>query len=146
MAATGAGVARFSFVDLCQKALGAADYLVIGQSFHTVFVSDIPVLTIHELNWLRRFITFVDSMYECKVKLLLHAQTVPVTDILQTSSNEEGQHYDEVFAFDRTVSRLQEMASDSYLRRQAWKGQSSSSSGTTSTSSSTVHVVPTWSA
>jgi predicted ATPase len=36
-------IARFSFEDLCKKALGAADYLVIGQQFHTVFVEKVPV-------------------------------------------------------------------------------------------------------
>ncbi len=42
MASLTTGVARFAFEDLCQKALGAADYLVIGQNFHTVFVENVP--------------------------------------------------------------------------------------------------------
>ena len=31
--------------DLCDKPLGAADYLAIGQAFHTIFIADIPRLT-----------------------------------------------------------------------------------------------------
>ena len=113
LASLSGGVARFNFEDLCQKALGAADYLVIGQHFHTVFVENIPILTLNELNWVRRFITFVDSMYESNVKLILHAKT-PVKDIFQPETKTE---HDEVFAFDRTLSRLDEMASEAYLRK-----------------------------
>lgn len=112
------GVARFTFEDLCQKALGAADYLVIGQYFDTVFVERIPCMSLTELNWVRRFITFVDSMYECKVKLILHAQ-VPANQIFQAGV--DNQNHDEVFAFDRTVSRLEEMSSAKYLES-PWVG------------------------
>lgn len=31
--------------DLCDKPLGAADYLALGQAFHTIFIADIPRLT-----------------------------------------------------------------------------------------------------
>jgi predicted ATPase len=118
------GVARFTFADLCQKALGAADYLVIGHHFHTVFVEDIPVLTLDELNWVRRFITFVDAMYESHVKLILHSH-VPMEGIFQPASQTE---HDEVFAFDRTLSRLDEMSSGTYLRnRWATKARTSTS-------------------
>lgn len=113
-AALAKGIARFTFEDLCKKALGAADYLVIGQNFHTVFVEKIPVLTLAQLNWVRRFITFVDSMYECNCKLILHAQT-DAAHIFQPGAETQD---DEVFAFDRTVSRLEEMSSQKYLQKQ----------------------------
>jgi predicted ATPase len=113
-AALAKGIARFAFEDLCEKALGAADYLVIGQNFHTVFVEKIPVLTLAELNWVRRFIIFVDSMYECHCKLILHAQT-DARGIFQPDAKTQD---DEVFAFDRTVSRLEEMSSQKYLQKQ----------------------------
>lgn len=113
------GVARFSFEDLCQKALGAADYLIIGQNFHTVFVDRVPKLGLPQINWVRRFITFVDNMYELKVTLVLQAAT-PVDQIF-TVEDAEGVQDDEVFAFDRTRSRLEEMMSETYLQKQ-WKG------------------------
>ena len=71
------GVARFSFDDLCRQARGAADYLIVGDQFHTVFMEDIPTLTMNDINLVRRFILFVDSMYECQVKLIIHAATGP---------------------------------------------------------------------
>jgi protein AFG1 len=107
-------IARFSFDDLCAKALGAADYLVIGQQFHTVFVDRVPVLTLNQINWVRRFITFVDIMYECNVKLIIQAKT----DVHGIFLPDKGaQQPDEVFSFDRTVSRLDEMGSQKYLQK-----------------------------
>lgn len=114
-AALSKGICRFTFEDLCQKALGAADYLLLGQHFHTVFVEQIPILKLEHVNWVRRFIIFVDSMYESNCKLILHAKTAPA-DIFQPGTD-SGAH-EEVFAFDRTVSRLQEMSSQTYLKKQ----------------------------
>jgi predicted ATPase len=118
-AALARGICRFTFQDLCQKALGAADYLVIGHTFHTVFVEDIPKLGIHEINWVRRFIVFVDAMYESHVKLVVLAEGQP--EELFTVDLENKDH-DEVFAFDRTRSRLEEMRSTAYLTKR-WRNQ-----------------------
>ncbi len=118
-------VAYFEFADLCQKAMGAADYLVIANNFSTVFCHNVPKLTVNELNWLRRFITFVDTMYELKVTLILH-MAQPVDSVQELFSVEGDKHsysQDEVFAFDRTLSRLEEMSSPKYLRSQ-WLGGS----------------------
>ena len=110
------GVARFTFHQLCRKAMGAADYLAIGQTFHTVFLEDVPAhLTLNDINAVRRFIVLVDSMYECHVKLVIHAQSKP-EHIFTVDLN--SQHNDESFAFDRTQSRLQEMSSTTYLKHQ----------------------------
>lgn len=116
------GVARFTFEDLCTKALGAADYLVIGQNFHTVFVERIPKLNRHQVNWVRRLIVFVDSMYESNVKLVLHAAAQP-EGIFEVDL--EDASMDESFAFDRTRSRLEEMRSEQYLQRR-WSGKAES--------------------
>lgn len=118
-------VAYFEFADLCQKAMGAADYLVIASNFSTVFCHNVPKLTINELNWLRRFITFVDTMYELKVTLILHtAQPVEsIKDIFSVEGDKHSYSQDEVFAFDRTLSRLEEMSSPKYLKSQ-WLGGS----------------------
>ncbi len=114
------GMCRFTFESLCTKAMGAADYLVLGQHFHTVFVDYIPVLKLEHINWVRRFIIFVDTMYECNCKLILHAKTEP-KNIFQTGLTEDETattQIDEVFAFQRTVSRLHEMSSQTYLQKQ----------------------------
>ncbi|KAG6622335.1 putative mitochondrial protein [Phytophthora cinnamomi] len=112
-AAVKAGACRFSFRDLCDKPLGAADYLAIAEAFSVVFVSDIPVLNAERLNPMRRFITFVDCMYDKGVRLHCLAPESPER-LYQVDVGMKS-HVDEVFAFDRTVSRLLEMGSEAYL-------------------------------
>lgn len=40
------GVARFAFEELCNRTLGAADYIAVAQAFHTVFLTDIPTMSL----------------------------------------------------------------------------------------------------
>jgi predicted ATPase len=72
----------------------------------------------NQINWVRRFIVFVDSMYESHVKLIVQAETEP--DGIFTVDLEDAS-CDEVFAFDRTRSRLEEMRSQQYLKKR-WAG------------------------
>jgi cell division protein ZapE len=104
------GAARFEFEDLCNKPLGAADYLEIARQFHTIIIEYIPVMTLAQRNEAKRFITLIDVMYENNVKLILSADA-PVE---QLYNSREGY---EKFEFERTVSRLTEMRSDEYLTR-----------------------------
>lgn len=48
--------------------LGASDYLEISKHFDTVFVRDIPPLTMAKRTQARRFITLIDTFYEHKVR------------------------------------------------------------------------------
>ena len=108
-------IARFNFWDLCGKAMGASDYLTIAKEFQTVFIEDIPVLEIKDMNVVRRFITLVDALYECECKVVLHAEALPDKLFIVDTSNEGV--FDEVFAFDRTRSRLDEMMSQEWMKR-----------------------------
>ena len=100
------GVARFGFADLCEKPLGAADYLAIAGLYHTVVLADLPALGPEKRNEALRFVTLIDALYEHKVNLACSAAVAP--DALYP----EG---DGAKAFERTVSRLYEMQSDAYL-------------------------------
>lgn len=99
-------VARFGFADLCAKALGAADYAYIAQEFTTVLLDDIPLLSPEKRNEAKRFVTFIDTLYEHKVKLVCSAAAPP--DALYPKG-------DGSFEFARTASRLVEMQSETYL-------------------------------
>jgi predicted ATPase len=110
-------VARFSFDDLCRMPKGAADYLAIGEMYHTIFIDDVPTLKSHEVNLVRRWITLIDAMYECNVKVVIHAASDPA-NIFQVDLNSVT---DEGFAFDRTRSRMEEMRSSLYLTKR-WVG------------------------
>ncbi|GAA5960320.1 hypothetical protein JCM21900_006528 [Sporobolomyces salmonicolor] len=68
------GVARFSFKELCEKALGPADYITIGSEFHTVILDNVPVLPLNAKNEARRLITLLDALYETKTRLLAFAE------------------------------------------------------------------------
>ncbi len=103
-----AGVARFSFADLFEQPLGAADFLSLVRAFHTVMIDGIRVMAAGERNVVKRFITAIDAFYDGGVKLIASAADAPAN----LYHAEEGR---EVFEFDRTVSRLIEMQSESYL-------------------------------
>jgi len=100
------GVAVFSFKRLCAQPLGAADYLAIARRYHTVIIVGIPRMGPENRNEAKRFVTLIDALYEHKVKLLAAADAPP--DQLYA----EG---DGAFEFERTVSRLIEMQSATYL-------------------------------
>ena len=103
------GVARFTFADLCERPLGAEDYLALAQRFHTLMIDNIPVMPIEKRNEAKRFITLIDTLYDSRTKLIASAEAEPSALYTAATGNE-------AFAFDRTVSRLIDMRSDDYLR------------------------------
>ncbi len=102
------GVAVFSFKRLCANPLGSADYLAIARTYHTVIMVAIPFFTRENASEATRFIHFIDALYEHGVKFLCSAAAPP--ESLYQSGNSD-------FEFKRTVSRLVEMQSESYLAR-----------------------------
>jgi len=114
-AAVNSNVAWFRFKDLCDKPLGASDYLALAEAFHTIFVADIPKLTLQERDQVRRFITMVDAFYEKHTKMVCTADEDPIKLFYVTEEEKKTSVADEIFAWDRTVSRLIEMQSVKYL-------------------------------
>jgi len=110
-------MARFHFADLCRAPLGSADFGAIAREFHTVLVEEIPVMNINENDVARRFITLIDELYQHKVKLICSAQDKPEKLFPLTLEAGDGNRLgeEEVFAFARTVSRLNEMQTSAYV-------------------------------
>lgn len=104
----GADVAWFDFAALCEGPRGTADYVEIARDFHTVLVSDVPVLDGAHDDAARRFIALVDEFYDRGVKLVLSAAAAP--DALY-----RGERL--AFEFQRARSRLAEMQTREYLAR-----------------------------
>jgi cell division protein ZapE len=102
------GVARFQFDELCRRPLGAADYIAIARNYHTIIVAGIPRMTPEHRNEARRFMVFVDALYEHKTNLICSADATPD----QIYGRGDG-----AAEFPRTASRLVEMQSSDYLRR-----------------------------
>lgn len=102
------GVARFSFSQLCERPLGAEDYLAIAKRYHTVFLENIPHLGYDRRNEAKRLMTLVDVLYDNHRNLVITAEEMPQK--LYTG-------HDHAFEFQRTISRLLEMQGDAYLNR-----------------------------
>jgi len=104
------GVARFSFHDLCEQPLAAADYLRIAHEYHTIILDRVPVMSFDARNAAKRFIILIDTLYDMNVKLIASAEAEPDT----LYRGDEGYEAQE---FKRTASRLIEMRSQAYLAR-----------------------------
>ena len=94
------GVARFKFKDLCDKNLGAEDYINIANICNHIFIEEIPKFNDENSNQQLRFITLIDIFYEKKIRLTLSFEE-NFEDL--SSSNKHSE------IFKRTVSRLFEM-------------------------------------
>ena len=110
------GVVWFDFAVLCGGPRSHADYLEIAAQFHTVLLSNVPVMSAAQSPEARRFTWLVDVLYDHRVKLLVSAEAPP-TELYTVGvlSNE----------FARTSSRLIEMQSREYLetpRREVMQG------------------------
>jgi cell division protein ZapE len=101
-------VARFTFAQLCERPLGALDYLRLAREFHAIVLDHVPVMTYAQRNEAKRFIALIDTLYDNAVKLVASAAAEPA-DLYRA---EEGY---EVLEFRRTASRLIEMGSQDYL-------------------------------
>ncbi len=62
--------AMFTFRELIGRATGAADYLELMRSYDAFIITDVPGMTHRERDWARRFITFIDAVYESRVSLV----------------------------------------------------------------------------
>jgi len=116
------GVARLSFHEACASNLGAGDYTAVASVFHTVGLENIPIFSTDRIDLMRRFITFVDVMYEHKVKLLATAADVP-KNLFPSARGGGASELDEAFAWERCASRLAEMSSSEYVEA-AWRPKS----------------------
>ncbi|MGQ0674319.1 MAG: cell division protein ZapE [Hyphomicrobium sp.] len=103
------GVARFDFAELCERPLGAADYLALAHTFHTLIIDSIPRLGPERRNEARRFVTLIDTLYDSRVSLIVSAEAEPHE---LYPAGDGAQH------FERTASRLVEMRSEAYLARE----------------------------
>ena len=101
------GVAWATFSTLCEEPRGAVDYVEMAREYHTVLIEQIPLLGRDKEDAARRFINLVDEFYDRNVKLIATAAEAP--EALYDGSRLR-------FEFDRTVSRLQEMRTEEYLK------------------------------
>jgi len=80
--------------------------------YHTVLLSNVSVMTEEDDNPAKRFIHFIDTLYDHNVKIILNAEDI--AERLYTGKRL-------AFAFERTISRLAEMGTGKYLLLQRGK-------------------------
>lgn len=102
------GVARFSFAELCERPVGAEDYLSIAHAYHTVFLEGVPKLRYDRKNEVKRLMILIDALYDTGTRLVVTADAPPEKLYFGT---------DHGFEFERTVSRLLEMQSLEWLHK-----------------------------
>lgn len=129
------------FKELCQTPLGADDYDKIGKLFHTVIIRNIPQLTGKRKTEAKRFITLIDMLYDSRARVIFSSQvTIEELFKFDTNSEDNSDHEidsralmddlglkaaegkklslvtgeEEIFALDRTVSRIIEMQTSQY--------------------------------
>ncbi|CAK7353642.1 unnamed protein product [Dovyalis caffra] len=99
------GVAKFAFEYLCGRPVGAADYIALAKNYHTVFISDIPMMSMQirdkarpSKGVARRFITLIDELYNHHCCLFCSA-AASIDDLFK--GTEEGTLFDlESFQFE----------------------------------------------
>jgi cell division protein ZapE len=100
------GAARFAFADLCEKPLGARDYLRLAHAFDTVMVENVPQFGPDHADAARRFILLIDTLYDRGIKLAASFAT-PLDELCRNKRV--------AAEFARTTSRLMEMQTSEYL-------------------------------
>ena len=94
------GVVRFSFDELCDKNMGAEDYLNLSKLCKHIFIEEIPIFTDSKINQQLRFITLIDILYEKKISLTLSMDS-------ELNKLSVSKKHSKIFK--RTLSRLYEM-------------------------------------
>ena len=97
----------FDFHELCQTNRSAHDYIVIAERFNTILLSNIRIFNEQDDAAAKRFIHFIDAVYDHNVKFIATSEAEP--KLLYRGKRLK-------FAFDRTISRLTEMGTERYLK------------------------------
>ena len=95
-------IARFNFNDLCDKNVGAEDYIAVSNECNFIVIENIPNFTNENVNKQQRFITLIDIIYEKKIPLMT-SSTTSLENFTSSKFLEQ--------PFKRTLSRLYELTS-----------------------------------
>ena len=96
------GILKLDFDELCNRNLGAEDYIAISNNSDFIFLENLPNFDESNSNQQQRFITFVDIIYEKKIPLMITSEND--LKLLSSSNNLRN-------IFKRTTSRLYELTS-----------------------------------
>ncbi|ODV95866.1 hypothetical protein PACTADRAFT_33068 [Pachysolen tannophilus NRRL Y-2460] len=66
-------VAQFTFHELCGTPLAAGDYLALANAYNSFIITDIPYMSVMVRDEVRRFITFLDAVYDAHDRIAVTA-------------------------------------------------------------------------
>ncbi len=98
-------ICRFNFDELCNRNLGAEDYLEIVKNLKFMIIEKIPQFNDINSNQQQRFITLIDIIYDKNLPIAVTASQ----DVSKFTSSRSLQE-----PFKRTVSRLYQLTSMKY--------------------------------
>ena len=101
------GFARFTFAQLCEQPLGRGEYLIFAREFKGLLVADVPQFSDQNRDASERFRILIDILYD-QQKFLAMTAASSIDELLTTEEDER--------RMGRTISRLIEMQSPSYVR------------------------------
>ena len=100
----------FEFEVICGRPRSQLDYLAITKSYRTIFIQNLREIKTDENDLILSFIFLVDILYDAHCQLVISSAVLP-------NKIYGGKKYAE--AFQRTVSRLIEMQSETYVANNA---------------------------
>eukprot|EP00347_Sterkiella_histriomuscorum_P005559 403356147 len=111
-------VAEIDFYEMCDQPKGSTDFMALAQQCNTVFIRNVPQLSMERRDILRRFILLIDQLYYFQRKVIIEAEK-PLEEIFERPKQKTG--FDEEFAIDRIISRLKEMQTLEYQEKAIMK-------------------------
>ena len=95
-------IAKLTFDELCRSNLSANDYRAICKNYDLIFLEDLSIFSKEDSNEAKRFILFIDEIYESKTDLIILAAKNPEDLRLELSAKK---------TYGRAISRIKEIQS-----------------------------------
>lgn len=67
-------VGEFTFKELCEDNRGSTDYMAVAEYFQTMIIRGVPQLSVERRDYLRRFISLIDSLYYNHLNVIIEAE------------------------------------------------------------------------
>jgi len=99
-------VAWFDFSIICGRPRSQNDYLALTKIYHTMMIENLRAIKLNESDLILSFIYLVDILYDAHCRLIISSD-VPLTEIYLADKSQQ--------PFQRTLSRLIEMQSETYV-------------------------------
>jgi len=111
-------VVHFGFDELCRTATGPSEWVGIANAAEAIILTDVPRFEAHDEDAARRFVTFVDIVYDRQRFLVITAETSPEKIFSEIVKKYSGDDWDTVIskAIPTSRSQLRAPAADPQMK------------------------------